>query len=188
LAKKIGQALVKSHQYNKAINYYIAALKSGQQYLLRYDLAELYNRLNQLDNAEKIISETLADNSKQFFHVVICSFTCLTNEVLNCLDNDTEYIGMVAKCYYLSYEINLKKNKTDLLLQCLEKAKEFQLKGIKKANLDNADLLDDYNNMLSKIHKKYFEYYTNLKDHDSAEKALKEAILQNESDIDVRQS
>jgi tetratricopeptide repeat protein 21B len=67
LAKKIGQALVKSHQYNKAINYYIAALKSGQQYLLRFDLAELYNRLNQLDNAEKVISETLADSSKRFF-------------------------------------------------------------------------------------------------------------------------
>lgn len=112
-------------------------------------------------------------------------FTFLTSEILNYLDNDTEYIGMVAKCYYLSYDINQKKNKTDLLLQSLEKAKEFQLKAIKKANLDNADLLDDYNNMLSKIHKKYFEYYTNLKDYDSAEKALKEAILQNENDIDV---
>ena len=95
---------------------------------------------------------------------------------------------MVAKCYFLSYDINQKKNKSDLLLQCLDKAKEFQLKAIKKANLDNADLLDDYNDMLSKIHKKYYEYYTNVKDYDSAEKALKEAILHNESDIDVRES
>ena len=63
LAKKIGQALIKSHHYNKAISYYLAALKSGHQNLLRYDLAELYNKLNQIDNAEKIISEALADSS-----------------------------------------------------------------------------------------------------------------------------
>jgi hypothetical protein len=33
--------------------------------------------------------------------------------------------------------------------------------------------------------KKYYEYYTDLKDSNSAEKALKEAILNNESDVDV---
>lgn len=66
LAKKIGQALIKSHQYNKAISYYAAALKSGHQNLLRYDLAELYTKLNQLDNAEKIISDAFSDKSKKF--------------------------------------------------------------------------------------------------------------------------
>ena len=64
LAKKIGQALIKSHHYNKAISYYLAALKSGQQNLLKYDLAELYTKLNQFDNAEKIITDAMADNSK----------------------------------------------------------------------------------------------------------------------------
>ena len=63
LAKKIGQALIKSHHYNKAISYYMAALKSGHQNLLRYDLAELYSKLNQNDNVEKIVSEALSDNS-----------------------------------------------------------------------------------------------------------------------------
>jgi tetratricopeptide repeat protein 21B len=63
LAKKIGQALIKSHHYNKAISYYLAALKSGHQNLLRYDLAELYIKLNQLDNAEKIVNDALNDTS-----------------------------------------------------------------------------------------------------------------------------
>lgn len=60
LAKKIGQALIKSHHYNKAISYYLAALKSGHQNLLRFDLAELYFKLGQYENAEKIASEALA--------------------------------------------------------------------------------------------------------------------------------
>ena len=65
LAKKIGQALIKSHHYNKAISYYMAALKSGHQNLLRFDLAELYNKLNQLDNADKIIAEALSDTNSR---------------------------------------------------------------------------------------------------------------------------
>ena len=64
LAKKIGQALIKSHHYNKAISYYLAALKSGHQNLLKYDLAELYIKLNQLDNAEKIVNDAVNDTSK----------------------------------------------------------------------------------------------------------------------------
>ena len=35
LATKIGQALVKTHNYGKAINYYEAALRSGNQPFLR---------------------------------------------------------------------------------------------------------------------------------------------------------
>jgi tetratricopeptide repeat protein 21B len=36
LATKIGQALVKTHNYGKAINYYEASLKSGGQASLRF--------------------------------------------------------------------------------------------------------------------------------------------------------
>ncbi len=35
LATKIGQALVKTHNYGKAINYYEAALRSGGNNFLR---------------------------------------------------------------------------------------------------------------------------------------------------------
>ena len=38
LASKIGQALVKTHNYNKAISYYDAALKSENQHVMRYAL------------------------------------------------------------------------------------------------------------------------------------------------------
>ena len=68
MAKKIGQALIKSHHYNKAISYYLAALKSGHQNLLRYDLAELYIKLNQLDNAEKIVNDAVNDTSKYLLY------------------------------------------------------------------------------------------------------------------------
>ncbi|CAF0765805.1 unnamed protein product [Brachionus calyciflorus] len=163
LAKKIGQALIKSHQYTKAISYYTAALKSGHQHLLRYDLAELYNKLNQLDSAEKIISEALSE-----------------------INADPEYLGMVAKCYILAYDINFKRNRSDSLLTSLEKAKEFQLKAIKRAQVDNPDLLEELKKNLSAIYKKFFEHHSESKDYNAAEKALKEAILQDESDREAQ--
>lgn len=63
LAQKIGQALVKTHNYNKAINYYEAALKAGGQARLRYDLAELLVRIRQYDKAEKILNQALEGES-----------------------------------------------------------------------------------------------------------------------------
>ena len=80
LAKKIGQALIKSHHYNKAISYYLAALKSGHQNLLKYDLAELYMKLNQFDSAEKIITEALSDSS-----------------------SESDYLAMIARCFFFFF-------------------------------------------------------------------------------------
>ena len=59
LASKIGQALVKTHNYTKAINYYEAALKTENQQFLRCDLAELYLKLRQFDRAERTLNAGL---------------------------------------------------------------------------------------------------------------------------------
>jgi hypothetical protein len=56
---------------------------------------------------------------------------------------------MQAKCLLLSYEISLKRNKADQALPLLEKAKEIQLKSIKRAQVDNPDLLEEYKVNLS---------------------------------------
>ncbi|XP_036176056.1 tetratricopeptide repeat protein 21B isoform X3 [Myotis myotis] len=59
LASKVGKALVKTHNYSKAITYYEAALKNGQNYLC-YDLAELLLKLKWYDKAEKVLQHALA--------------------------------------------------------------------------------------------------------------------------------
>ena len=51
---------MKTHNYGKAINYYEAALKSGNQNFLRYDLAELLLKLRQFDKAEKVVTAALS--------------------------------------------------------------------------------------------------------------------------------
>uniref|UniRef100_A0A6Q2YY18 Tetratricopeptide repeat domain 21B n=1 Tax=Esox lucius TaxID=8010 RepID=A0A6Q2YY18_ESOLU len=60
LASKIGKALVKTHNYTKAITYYEAALKTEQQNFLCYDLAELLMKMRQYERCEKVLQDALA--------------------------------------------------------------------------------------------------------------------------------
>lgn len=79
LARKIGAAYVQAHLYTKAVAYYEASLKTGQQNFLRYfcffilsslvvdttaadfrqDLAELLFRLQSYDKCEKVLKQGL---------------------------------------------------------------------------------------------------------------------------------
>lgn len=62
IANKIGKALVTTHEYNKAIEYYENAVKnSNGNSSLRSDLAELYLKLKKLDEAERVLKGTLQE-------------------------------------------------------------------------------------------------------------------------------
>ncbi|WAR05764.1 TT21B-like protein [Mya arenaria] len=84
LASKIGQALVKTHNYGKAINYYEAALRSTGQSFLRYDLAELLLRLKQYDKAEKVLKVALEEEQ---------------NGELDIMIDHTRFMVLLAKVY-----------------------------------------------------------------------------------------
>ncbi|TGZ63953.1 hypothetical protein CRM22_006632 [Opisthorchis felineus] len=62
LAAKMGQALVKTHQYAKAVSYYEAAVKSGQP-ALRLDLASLLVKLNQNEKAKRVLTPMMTEKS-----------------------------------------------------------------------------------------------------------------------------
>lgn len=59
LVRKVGQALIKAHFYERAVTYYKAAIKSsGQMPSYCYDLAELLHRLGRDDQCKEIIGQT----------------------------------------------------------------------------------------------------------------------------------
>uniref|UniRef100_A0A672KY32 Tetratricopeptide repeat protein 21B-like n=1 Tax=Sinocyclocheilus grahami TaxID=75366 RepID=A0A672KY32_SINGR len=99
VASKIGKALVKTHNYVKAINYYEAALKSGQQNFLRYDLADLLMKLRQYERCEKVLQEALTHDP--------------VNE-LPLLTEDCRYLVLLAK-------VQSKVNKNDEALLSLQR-------------------------------------------------------------------
>lgn len=63
LASKLGRAYVKSHQYNKAISYYREAIMNPDHIGLKIDLAELFLKLKQFQNAAETLTSEV-DNNK----------------------------------------------------------------------------------------------------------------------------
>ncbi|KAM4605930.1 tetratricopeptide repeat protein 21B-like [Polymixia lowei] len=59
LARKMGQAYVKTHQYSQALAHYESAMKLGGQQSLFVDYAELLLRLKQYTKAQDILTRSL---------------------------------------------------------------------------------------------------------------------------------
>ena len=109
LASKIGQALIKTHNYTKAIIYYETALKSETQQFLRSDLAELFLKLSEFEKAEKTLEEALEKK-----------------------EEPTELAQMVSKLNYmlLLTKVHKKARNFDKALMVLSIAKELQSKSV----------------------------------------------------------
>lgn len=59
IASKLGKALVKTHQYTKAINYYRDVMKQENFKSLKLDLAKLFIKMKQYDKAETTLVQEL---------------------------------------------------------------------------------------------------------------------------------
>ncbi|RKO89847.1 tetratricopeptide repeat domain 21B, partial [Blyttiomyces helicus] len=107
LASKIGKALIKTHDYARAITYYESALAndSNLSAVLRYDLAELYKKLKQYDDADRVILEAL-DHPK--------------SDVIDVLLQDVKLYLLLAQVYKGAL-------KPDKAIQALLLAKDVQI-------------------------------------------------------------
>ena len=59
MARKVGQALIKAHQFEKAITYYKAAMKTLPDNNLKYDLSVLLWKMKRYKEAKDTINNAL---------------------------------------------------------------------------------------------------------------------------------
>lgn len=74
IANKMGKALIKAHQYAKAISYYKDIVKQDNCGALKLDLANLYMKMKQYDKAEATLVQELQGNllhNKTLKHTII---------------------------------------------------------------------------------------------------------------------
>ncbi|XP_017279892.1 tetratricopeptide repeat protein 21B [Kryptolebias marmoratus] len=163
LASKIGKALVKTHNYNKAINYYEVALKTEQQNFLRYDLAELLMKMKQYERCEKVLKDALTPEP--------------VNE-LPALSEECRYLVLLAK-------IQNKVEKNDEALLSLEKARNVQAKVLKLVQLEQPDAVPAQKQLAAEICAEIAKHYTSQKGYERAVKFYKEALVYCETDRKV---
>uniref|UniRef100_A0AAQ4RG08 Tetratricopeptide repeat domain 21B n=1 Tax=Gasterosteus aculeatus aculeatus TaxID=481459 RepID=A0AAQ4RG08_GASAC len=163
LASKIGRALVKTHNYMKAINYYEAALKTEQQNFLRYDLAELLMKMKQYPRCEGVLNEALAHES--------------VDEV-PALSDDCRYLVLLAK-------VQNKVDKNEEALLSLQRARDVQAKVLKRVQLEQPDAVPTQKQLAAEICAEIAKHYTSQRGYERAVKFYKEALVYCETDRKV---
>ncbi|KAI4805728.1 hypothetical protein KUCAC02_010327 [Chaenocephalus aceratus] len=154
LASKIGKALVKTHNYVKAINYYEAALKTEQQNFLRYDLAELLMKMKQYQRCETVLLEALVHES--------------VNE-LQALSDNCRYLVLLAK-------VQNKVDKNEEALLSLQKARDVQAKVLKRVQLEQPDAVPMQKQLAAEICAEIAKHYTSQRGYERAVKSTKKLL------------
>ncbi|KAF5300446.1 hypothetical protein FQA39_LY02245 [Lamprigera yunnana] len=158
LCSKMGEALVKTHYYSRAIAYYQDAIALTDNMELKLQLIDLYMKLEQFDKAEVLLtSEIEIQTSKN-------------EEDLLTLQYKTKLMVLLSEIF---------KRRGNLLdtQRTLKSAKENQHRIIKRLSLDYADVFEEEQIIFKDICRKLSDVSVALKDNEGAVLLIKEALL-----------
>ncbi|KDR09588.1 tetratricopeptide repeat protein 21B-like [Zootermopsis nevadensis] len=161
LACKMGRALVKTHQYGKAINYYKEAVKGEDAGQLKLDMAELYMKLGQYDKAEKTLSQELEHKTD---------------------GSDMSSLEARTKLLLLLSKVREKAGNIQASLKTLRDARDNQSRVLKRMMVEQSGGGSEARQVAANICQQMAEYASMLRDHDAAIRFYKEALTYSPED------
>ncbi|XP_011169181.2 tetratricopeptide repeat protein 21B [Solenopsis invicta] len=162
IANKMGKALVKAHQYTKAISYYKDIVKQDNCTALKLDLAKLYMKMKQHDKAEATLVQELQDKRGE-------------SDILS-LEMRGQELLLLAK-------VREKSGNIRGALATLKEAKENQHRYIQRLNV-SPDVADQ-KHMLANICLTMADYASTLRSYDEAIVYYKEALAHKPTDVNA---
>ncbi|XP_043250172.1 tetratricopeptide repeat protein 21B-like [Colletes gigas] len=159
IASKLGKALVKTHQYTNAINYYWEAMKQDNFKGLKLDLAKLFMTMKQYDKAEATLVQELQDGRR---------------------DTDIQSLEVRGKLLLLLAKTRERADNIKGALSALKEAKENQHRYIQRLGGSNSD---EEKQTLANICLTMADYSTSLRDYDQAIMYYKEALNHNPANV-----
>ncbi|XP_055902735.1 tetratricopeptide repeat protein 21B-like [Eupeodes corollae] len=165
LASKLGRAYVKTHQYKKAIRYYQEAVENPDHSGLKLDLAELYLKLKQFQNAADILIHEVDQKRID--------------------DNDISPLQLRTKQLLLLARVHEKAGNIALSLTRLKEARDNQYRVQKRVTIDQSGNLQEQNQVLIKICLLIAEQSISLRENDQAVKVFKESLKYSPNDITI---
>ncbi|XP_068157433.1 tetratricopeptide repeat protein 21B-like [Drosophila tropicalis] len=164
LASKLGRAYVKSHQYAKALKYYHDVIKNPDYSGLKLDLAELFLKLKQFQNAVDILEEDVK--------------ALKTADDVGELQLQTKKLLLLARVYEKSG--NIVKS-----LQTLQQARDNQYRVQKLCSTDQSESLYEQYKILSKICLLMAQQSIQRRDNEQALQHFKECVKYTPNDVEI---
>ncbi|XP_078037183.1 tetratricopeptide repeat protein 21B isoform X2 [Augochlora pura] len=159
IASKLGKALVKTHQYTKAINYYWDVIKQENFKGLKLDLAKLFVTMKQYDKAEATLVQELQDGRR---------------------DSDLLSLEVRGKLLLLLAKTREKADNIHGALSTLKEAKENQHRYMQRLGSSS---YEDEKQVLANICLTMANYSSSLRDYDQAITYYKEALNYKPADV-----
>ncbi|XP_057707752.1 tetratricopeptide repeat protein 21B-like isoform X2 [Corythoichthys intestinalis] len=163
LVSKFGKFLIKTHYFDKALHYYEAALKTGHQNFLRYDLAELLMKMKQYERCESVLHDALS-------HKPVNGLGALSDD---------------CRCLMLLAKVQNRVDKAEEALISLQRARDVQARVLKRVQLEQPDSFDVQKQLAAKICTEIAQHYTSQRVYDKAIEFYKESLSHCETDHKV---
>ncbi|XP_060776687.1 tetratricopeptide repeat protein 21B [Neoarius graeffei] len=161
LAKKIGQALVRTHQYDKAVNYYEAALNTSVKDSVCFELAELLLKLKHSERAEKIIQKALDHEDS----------TDLTTMM-----NDVKFSRMLVK---------ILQARSELCIEKIQQISDVQQKIMRRLPFEQPEIKDEQRKVAADICCEQAQEYRRNSDLEQAKKCYSDALSYTPDNIEI---
>ncbi|XP_054721397.1 tetratricopeptide repeat protein 21B-like [Uloborus diversus] len=163
LARKIGTTLVKTHNYEKAVTYYKAAIKAGGSESLRYDLCSLLCVIKRYKEAQEMINAALESNQN--------------------VDN-LLWLVMESKYQSLLSEVYSNLELEDHAMNALKKAWSVQTRVLRKVHMEQGDV-EEHRKKAKEICSQLAAHASRKKDFGSAVQYYREALTFDENDTEI---
>lgn len=164
LAKELGQAYVKCHDYDKALKYYHDVIQSPDCSALKLDLAELFLKLKHFQNAISLLKEAGGHN--------------ITEDNLSELQLRTKQLLLLAR-------VHEKSGNIPESLKTLEQARANQYIVQKRCVVDQSENIQEQYKILSKICLFMAHQAVYIKNKDLALNNSKECMKYSPNDIEI---
>ncbi|XP_012284222.1 tetratricopeptide repeat protein 21B isoform X2 [Orussus abietinus] len=160
LARKMGKALVKTHQYAKAIAYYKEVVKQENCGDLKLDMAELFMKMKQFDKAEATLVQELQDGRAA--------------SDLQSLETRGKHLLLLAK-------VRERAGNIQAALTTLKEAKENQIRSIQRSVM--VPSASGQKQVLAQICFSMAAHASTLRDYEQAIIYYKEALNHKPTDV-----
>ncbi|KRT82678.1 Anaphase-promoting complex subunit 3 protein [Oryctes borbonicus] len=157
LTKKMGEALVTTHNFQRAVAYYKDTIKLTDNPELKLELADLYVKLKQLDNAESFLKHEIEYEKNKNINDIAC-------------------LTYMTKLYNLLAEIYERLTKLTEALNTLKSASENQQRLQKLYSMSQRALPEDELQTSVDLFVKMSEISISLRGLDQAVEYYKQAL------------